>query len=495
VVILAGNWLLEGKFSEKWQRLKQTRLFFALESLFIMYLVGSFYSSQTSAALDELRIALPMVAFPVVIFSSAPIGKQEVKWTLWSLILGCVINTLWCSIYAFVLHHVEEVRNLSRFMSHIRLGMFVDMAIVASVYLYFEQANQILRWVYLCLVLYFLGMLVLLSLVSGLVLLLCVFAFASVWYLLHQKKPILVTGILVMATSVLVFLRMGMQLSKDQLQANETAYNALKKTNAKGRGYICFDSLGMLENGNYVFRNIQMEDLKRSWNARVPEDTFSYAPAHNLHRYDVLLRYLSSASLPKDADGVKSLTAQDVAYIRANVTNYNYPQWWFLHKRLYELINEYASHKNNGDVNGHSFAMRWRFWQAAYRGILEAPLFGVGLGDVQHTLNGIYETHFPELDKKFYLKPHNQFLSITLALGLLGLVVFLIMLLYPVWFLRKQLDWLYAGFFVVLLLSFLTEDTLGTQAGMGYYMSVNTLLLAAAYFKKQQILVGSPGSH
>ena len=57
-------------------------------------------------------------------------------------------------------------------------------------------------------------------------------------------------------------------------------------------------------------------------------------------------------------------------------------------------------------------------------------MFGVGTGDVQTELNKTYmETDSP-LSKEWYKRPHNQYLTITVALGLFGLIIFLIIMIY-----------------------------------------------------------------
>ncbi len=494
MVIMGANWLLEGGFTQKWKLLKNNVLFYVLISLFLLYVVGLLYSSHVDNAIEEIRIALPMLALPLMVLSSAPIGKAEIRYTCMALILGCVLNTLWCLIYGFVLHHIEEGRNLSRFMSHIRLGMLIDLAFLACVYLMLTSKEVLGKLVYVLCMFYLLFVLYALSLMSGLVILLIVLCGISLYYLLKQKLAYQILASTVFVVLILLGLRMILQLSASQLQGNISDYNAMKKENVKGRPYICFDSLGVLENGHYVYRNIQLEDLRRTWNKRVPTDTFSYSGQHNLKRYYVLLRYLSSAGLNKDEDGVLALSATDIQNIRNNITNVDFVYWSYLHKRLYELVNEYADFKNGGEVNGHSFALRLRYWQAAKMSIASHWFFGVGSGDVQASLDAIYEKHFPEISKKYYLKPHNQFLTVMMTYGIVGLLVFLCMLFYPLFYLRKYLSPLYAVFFVILMLSFITEDTLGTQAGMGYYTIFNTLFCATAYFKKQQILGDLPES-
>ena len=198
---------------------------------------------------------------------------------------------------------------------------------------------------------------------------------------------------------------------------------------------------------------------------------------------------MASKGLNKDSAGLTKLNADDFKNIQNNVTNYLYPTWSFLHKRIYEFVLEYDELVHERNINGHSLTMRLYFWKAATSVVKNNLLFGVGTGDVQTELNKTYmETDSP-LSKEWYKRPHNQYLTITVALGLFGLIIFLISFLYPVIILKKHLHVLFWPYFLVLIVSFVLEDTLETQAGLSFYAFFFTLFISQAYFKKQQNLV------
>jgi len=489
IIILALNFVLEGQFKLKWQRLKANSIFWTLISLFAMYVLGLIYSQNISAGMNEFRIGLPLIILPVAVFSSERITKQELYWVLYSLLLGCFISSLWCLIYGFILHHIETGRELSRFMSHIRFGMYIDLSIASCIYLFSKAENTKQKILLLLLAIYFFLILFVLGLASGIVTL-CILLLLALLYVIYKQKLLYkLLGFAGIVLLLFVSVNYVLSISQQQLEISKSEYNQLKSVNAEGQNLLHFDSLGLLENGNYVFRNIELTGLKKTWNNRVLEDTFNFDKEYNLKRYYVLLRYLTSAQLSKDAAGVNSLTNSDIQQIKKNVTNVNYPQWSFLHKRIYELVNEYDDFVNHRDVNGHSLAMRLIFWKASLEVISQHLWIGVGTGDVQDNLTAVYQKQFLQLSDKFYLKPHNQFLSITVAFGIIGLTAFLWLLFFPCIYLKKNTSHLYWVFMSILLISFLTEDTLGTQAGLDFYVIFNVVFLAEAYFKKQQIPV------
>ena len=236
--------------------------------------------------------------------------------------------------------------------------------------------------------------------------------------------------------------------------------------------------------------NIQLDELKREWNKQMPTDSFCFKPqAHNLKIYEVLVRYLASKDLSKDSVGISNLSKTDKWNITHNITNFLYPDWPFIHKRLYELVNEFDEYQNGRNLNGHSLTMRLYFWKAALFIIKEHPIFGVGTGDVQSELNNTYIKTKSPLEPKWYKRPHNQFLTISVSLGLIGLFFFIFSLIYPLITLNKFLPILYWPFFILAINSFILEDTLESQAGISFFASFNTLFLCFAYFKKQQSLL------
>jgi O-antigen ligase len=182
--------------------------------------------------------------------------------------------------------------------------------------------------------------------------------------------------------------------------------------------------------------------------------------------------------------GVWKLSENDMQNIRNNVTNYQLPEWSYLHKRIYELVNEYDEFKNKRHVNGHSLSMRLYFWSTAVHVIGQNFFTGVGTGDVQAALNKAYkETHAP-LKEEWYKRPHNQYLTIAVALGIFALLLFLFILIYPFVSLRKYLPILYLPFFAIAVISFFVEDTLETQAGVTFFAFFNSFFVATAYHRK-----------
>ena len=88
-----------------------------------------------------------------------------------------------------------------------------------------------------------------------------------------------------------------------------------------------------------------------------------------------------------------------------------------------------------------------------------------------------YDEMNSKLDKQSRLRTHNQYLSIWVGLGLIGLLWFVFVLFHPPIKLGAFNNIYYFIFFVVFVISLFTEDTIETQAGVTFYVFFNSLFL------------------
>jgi len=483
--VLLGNWLLEGDFKRKWNQLKTNKIFWALSSLFLIHLVGLLYSQDQQAAVADGRIKLPLLLLPLFLFTSKPLSLKEFYGVLYCFIAGSVVNTLWCLFYSFGLHHNEGVRDASRFMSHIRLGLYLNITIAACVYFAVKSESLVKKFGLILLSCYFIFVLYVLGLASGLMNFMILFLLVLGVTIYRRGTPIKVAALILVSGFITLVGNYVMDIKNAQLDVKSSKNNEPQNFSSSGRPYIHFEKEGQKENGNYIQINVQPEELQREWKKEFPTDSFDYGTKLNLERYVVLVRYLASKGLNKDSAGLARLNEEDKMNIQKGISNFEYPTWSYLHKRTYELVNEYDEFRNDRLINGHSLTMRLYFWKAALEVVKPNFLFGVGSGDVQLELNKVYgETKSP-LDVEWYKRPHNQFLTVTVGLGIVGLFIFLVSFIYPARSLRNYLPKLYWPFLIVAIISFLLEDTLETQAGCTFYAFFTTLFMSVAWYRKE----------
>src|SRR5690606_25046612 len=93
--------------------------------------------------------------------------------------------------------------------------------------------------------------------------------------------------------------------------------------------------------------------------------------------------------------------------------------------------------------------------------------WGVGTGDVKEEMREMHREMHPNLDERFWLRAHNQFLTFFVSFGILGFLYFIILFGYAVKVHRNYT--LAVAFFAIAFMSCLTEDTIETQAGVTFF--------------------------
>lgn len=140
-----------------------------------------------------------------------------------------------------------------------------------------------------------------------------------------------------------------------------------------------------------------------------------------------------------------------------------------LQQRIAYMIYDWQ-HFNSKD-GGESYSDSERFI-SLYVGVqmwLENPILGVGTGDLETETQKMTERLYPRYAETPKL-PHNQFIYILAATGVLGIVVSFVAFLVPVFQHRYCSTYLFVVFQVVIFVSFLVEYTLETSIGAAFYL-------------------------
>ena len=212
-----------------------------------------------------------------------------------------------------------------------------------------------------------------------------------------------------------------------------------------------------------------------AWNARSDKKINSIYD----DGYGSLIRYLTSKDLRKDAEGVSQLTDDDVMNIENGIANYNYIENPGLKTRIMKIMVAYDNYADGRDANGSSVFQRIEFIKASLNIIKENILFGVGTGDIANAFANYYEETNSKLLPENRFRSHNQYLAITVAFGIIGLLWFLFSMFYPIFADKKNRNYLYLIFIFIMALSMLTEDTLETQIGVTLFAFFNSFLVFA----------------
>jgi hypothetical protein len=358
------------------------------------------------------------------------------------------------------------------------------MAIFILAYMILKKSD-IPKWPKVVMAVIALWMLIFLALVAYITGLVVFFITAAllIFYIVLVKKGVIlkiatISVVLIIAVAAVFYIR---GIGKAVNHVAPVDFSSLEKTTKLGNPYWHDLANLQVENGNYVWLYVATDELREAWNQRSQYKFDGKDKAGQEIKY-TLIRFLTSKGYRKDADGVSKLTGQEVAMVEDGIASIVYVQRSNLYVRIYKIFWEYNRYQVTHNPSGHSVMQRLEFWKAARAIIKENWLTGVGTGDLDHAFQEEYDKSGSLLEKEFRWHSHNQFLSIFATFGILGLAWFLFSLIFPAIRLSKFHDFYFLSFFIIIMLSMLTEDTLETQAGVTVFAFFYSFYLFAKKF-------------
>lgn len=478
VLMLTANWLLEGNLKQKFSSFFKNKTALVFSSIFIMHLIWLFNTTNFSYSLDDLRTKIPIFALAVIFSTSPIISSKQFKTVILSHV-GAVLLATVAGFYIYLTQEIAEIRQISPFVSHIRLSLNICLSIISLFYLIINEnhLHKILRIGMIILVFWLFLFLFLLQSATGIIILLVCF-FVLLIYQIYISKQNKIRRVVLLVILILMPIVGFLWVSKtihNYLTPDSEILNNLEETTLHGNPYI-HDSLGMpIENGQYIGLYINLHELKTAWDER-SDIPFDCVDGKGQDTRITLIRYLNSKNLRKDYEGVWQLTDHDIKNIEKGIANHYYTQSFNPKIRIYKILWEFQNYRLNGDIHGHSLIQRFELWSAATSIIQKNWLFGTGTGDIPDAFkNELTERNSPLKDTR--MRSHNQFLSIFIAFGIFGFLWFLFALYYPVIAVNKGKDYFFLLFLIIISLSMLTEDTLEPQDGLTFFAYFYALFL------------------
>lgn len=126
-----------------------------------------------------------------------------------------------------------------------------------------------------------------------------------------------------------------------------------------------------------------------------------------------------------------------------------------------------------GNNSWNSIGSRVSILKCTIDNFKKNPIVGTGVGDVQDDLDEC--TGDLEFTSLKGMNPHNQYLQYLLGVGLIGMIVFLVSLIYPFLIAYRDKNKLYMYFVFLFSLCFLTESLLERQHGVMFFAFFNSL--------------------
>lgn len=486
--ILLGNWLLEKNFSEKWQQLKVNKVFWGFVVFYLLHLLGLLYTTNLSRGLEDIKIKLPLIILPVVFFSTEPLTKKEIKLLFQFFCIGAVISSLWCYLVfsGYTKKTIVDARQASVFISHIRFSLCIAFTISYLIIDVVKNSKLVYKLISLFLLIWLLFFMYKLEMATGIICLVItsvVFGFVFIFKYLNKIIGLVFIAIVVLAGGSLF--KKAIDSLKMFEENSMTSRNLVFYKTYNGNLYYNDTTYHLAENGNLIMINICDKELFEEWSKHSTKPLRGLDNKGN-NLYYSLIRYMASKGLRKDSLGIWQLSEKDIEDIENGISNYKYSNQNGLTSKWRDFVWEYTMYKRKANPSGHSLSMRLEFWKTAIYIFKKYPIVGVGTGDVQDAFNKAYIETTSKLDLNWRLRSHNQYLAITVAFGIIGFIVFLVFLFYPLILLRKHFHYLFWIFYMIALISFFTEDTLETQAGVTFFAFYFSLFLRSAFSSYKQ---------
>lgn len=462
-ILLALICVLDFNKQEYKLHFKSNRVIQLLLLFLIFHLLSFFWSSNLNYFLKDLNAKLPIYIIPFILIFKPLKAKKDYFLLFGVYLFSITFFSIWNFINFFFIHfdEFEDLRNMSPFTSHIRFGLMLVFGIVLASYWLISKELKF-KFLAFILLIWFLIYTYYAEVFSAYLALTITLAVAFfIWISSFKHKRILKFGTLLVYSLLIL---VGFIFFKQFLKGNEIPkLSELPVKTSEGNYYTHDLSTRQFINGTYIYSNVCEVELFREWNKASKKDVldtnrFGYV------NYYILIQYMASKGLKKDAQGFRKLTALDIKNIENGRVNYlseNYGFW----NRLQSLKDEFS----DNNPNGKTLKQRFEYSKAGLQIFKQNLLFGVGSGDLDDSFQQFYRKTNSKLETENRLRAHNQIFTYFISFGIIGGMIFLSIFFVAIReFIRKKM-YLALLFITIILVSFLSEDTLETQVGATFF--------------------------
>lgn len=479
--VLVTNWILDFRYKDKWERLKNNKGIAVFLILYLIHLIWLLNTSNFSFALNDLRIKLPLLIFPIIIGTTEPITHKQLLIIFKFMFLGLIISSVSGLLAYYEIignYEINNFRQISIFISHIRLSLLLCLAVFIILYIlknkYYKNPKEGLALAITCL--WFFVFLFIIQAFTGLFIFIFIIYIILIYFSIRETK--IARRVLYLISLVLIPLSIGIYLGLF-LNSFYTPHNSHYSTGdftSRGNIYYSNNESRLIENGNLIYHNICEKELREEWEKRSNTSLDSLTESGTKFIHNVI-RYLTSKGLNKDADGIIALRDADILAIESGSTNYKYNGNSFINKRLYSIIWQLDVYSKGGNPSGHSITQRFEYIKAAL--ILAQRNFftGTGTGDIDDAYKTHYVTSRSILDPDFRHRAHNQYLTFFISFGVFGAFLCFLAIFFPVYLAEGYNRYYFIIFFIIAIISMINEDTLETMTGVVFISFFYSLLL------------------
>ena len=471
-VALLIVWILTGDYKTKWNRLIHNKSALLLMSIPVIYLIGLCFTQNFSVGIQEFNKSLYWFIFAFVLGSSVPISYKATSYLL-SLYIFVVSLAAGVALYKLMfLDTVQffDFRSVT-WIDHIPFSYQIAFTIWIITYFIF---NGKLTWVQKILLLVLLHFLVIalfsLKSFTGYFYFGVMSVTAVIMLILKTKKKNLKYILLGLIIFIFVFPVLYVSHCVQKFY-NTTEYHIdeIAKYTAQGNPYTHNFNNKTIENGNYIGLFLCEEELIPLWNAH-SKTLYNSTTSAGYPFRSVLIRYMSSKGLTKDAEGFAQLSQKDIENIENEIPNYIYAANKLkVYPRIYETIWEMDQYKIGVNPQGKTLGQRIEQALFAIDIIKKQPWLGIGLGNTEKAYDKVIKQSSSNLGLQKTGSSHNQYLNYLIRFGILGALYILSVLMYVFIKGRKNNPFLITIFFMSMLAANMGEANWETFIGINFF--------------------------
>ena len=449
-----------------------------LASIYLIHIMGLFYTTDMDYALKDLRVKLPLLLFPIVFSTMEKTAYKRFRILMLFYVAATLAGTL-ISVSLMLKGNFVDIREISPFISPIRFGLNICFSLFTLAYfIIFDKSFKIwYKIIFTVVLIWFIVFLILLESLTGLWIVLIVSILYLVILLFKTQSFSVKLSFIILAIGIpmSVFFYVW-QVVINAKTPPEIVFSELDTQTELGNPYTHDTVVQGIEDGRYIGLYVCKNEMIQAWNERSSYD-YEDKTEGGVEIKATLIRYLTSKDLRKDAKGVNALTNRDISMIEKGVANYNYVKNPGLRTRILKIMTGYYVYKKTGDPSGSSVMQRVEYSKASLKLISKNFWTGVGTGDIEYKLINQYTQMGSELKAKFRFHAHNEFLAIFITFGVFGFLWFLFALIYPAVKQKGFSDYFFVTFFLVIIFSMFSDDTIETQAGATLFAFFYSFLL------------------
>jgi hypothetical protein len=465
------NWVIDPKILFKLKKAFTNKLVLSFLGIILIHFIGLLWTEDFNYAAKDLRVKIPLLLLPLVFSTTKSLTTSQWRFIFKIFILAIVLATF-KSMFILLdtgFFNLGNTRRMAQVISHIRFALNICIVIFIAIYMlvFPDKHDKYFKYWAIPVVIWLIVFLVILKALTGFVVLGFGLFFLSLYYAYLIRH-------FVFRFIVFMFILGGFLIVTSYIVKSYARYHyrevpvpeKLPKYTQSGNKYVHSLKNNLYENGHFVYAYISYEELKQEWN-KISPHRFGGKDKQGQRIKHTLIRYLASKGLTKDSVGISKLTQKDIHAIENGFANYIYTNKFSIYASLYKIFWELERFKNGENPNGYSIVQRIYYIEAGLNIFKSSPLLGIGTGDVKKAFAEYYDKTKSVLSKERRLRSHNQYVTILLTFGVIGFVIFIWGLFYPILYklFKKELNLPALIVFGVILLSMFNEDTMETQAG------------------------------